>query len=52
VIEWYKKGILINDQVVGDGDNENIQVESGEIGYNIVSITPSDLTIHEKGNFQ
>lgn len=50
VIGWYKKG-TINDHVVGDGDNDNIQVESGEIGYNVVSIAPTDLTIQEQATF-
>ena len=46
VIGWYKKG-SINDISTEESDN---QVESSEMGYHIVSITPTNKTFWKRKN--
>ena len=48
VIGWYKKG-SINDISTEESDN---QVESSEMGYHIVSITPTNKTILENEEYK
>ena len=48
VIGWYKKG-SINDISTEESDD---QVESSEMGYHVVSITPTNKTILEKEEYK
>ena len=48
VIGWYKKG-SINDISTEEGGN---QVESSEMGYHVVSITPTNKSILEKDEYK